>query len=49
VHRALSLMEQGKLDCKSLITHHFPLKEINQALTVFRERREDAIKVVVHP
>ncbi len=49
VHRALSLMEQGKLDGKSLITHHFPLNEINQALNTFRERRENALKVVVHP
>jgi 2-desacetyl-2-hydroxyethyl bacteriochlorophyllide A dehydrogenase len=49
VRRALSLMEQGKLDAKSLITHHFPLAEINRALDTFRERRENALKVIVHP
>ena len=49
VHRALSLMEEGKLDGNALITHTFPLEEINEALTTFVERRHDALKVVVHP
>jgi L-iditol 2-dehydrogenase len=49
VHRALSLMEEGKLDGNALITHTFPLEEINEALTTFVERRNDALKVVVHP
>ena len=49
VHRALSLMSQKKINGSALITHTFPLKEINKALTTFTERREGAIKVVVHP
>jgi L-iditol 2-dehydrogenase len=49
VHRALSLMSQKKIDGNALITHTFPLKEINKALATFTERREGAIKVVVHP
>ncbi len=49
VHRALSLMAQGKIDGKSLITHTFPLKEINEALRTFVERLDGALKVVVHP
>ena len=49
VHRALSLMTEGKINGKSLITHTFPLEEINEAFTTFVERREGALKVIVHP
>jgi L-iditol 2-dehydrogenase len=49
VHRALSLMAQGKLNGKSLITHTFPLEEIKEAIDTFVERRDGAMKVVVHP
>jgi L-iditol 2-dehydrogenase len=49
VHRALSLMQEGKINGRALITHTFPLEEINAALTTFVERRSDALKVVVHP
>jgi L-iditol 2-dehydrogenase len=47
-HRALSLMEEGKINGKALITHTFPLENINEALATFAERRDDALKVVVH-
>lgn len=49
VHRALSLMAEGKIDGKPLITHTFPLKKINEAIETFVERKEGALKVVVHP
>jgi L-iditol 2-dehydrogenase len=49
VHRALSLMQEGKINGSALITHTFPLEEINAALTTFVERSGDALKVVVHP
>jgi len=49
VHRALSLMQEGKINGRALITHTFQLEEINAALTTFVERRSDALKVVVHP
>jgi len=49
VHRALSLMAEGKIDGKPLITHTFPLKEIKEALETFVKRKEGALKVVVHP
>lgn len=48
-HRALSLMEAGKIDGQTLITHTFPLEKMNEALATFVERRGDALKVVVHP
>jgi L-iditol 2-dehydrogenase len=45
--RGISLARQGKLDLASLITHRFPLEEIQRAFHTFRERIGDAIKVVV--
>jgi L-iditol 2-dehydrogenase len=49
VHQALALMEQGKIRANDLITHTFPLTQINEAIETFVERRDGAIKVVVHP
>jgi len=45
--RAISLTRQGKLQLKPLITHRFPLADIQEAFHTFRERIGDAIKVVV--
>jgi threonine dehydrogenase-like Zn-dependent dehydrogenase len=42
-------MAEGKIDGKHLITHTFPLEEINDAIDTFRERKGGALKVVVHP
>jgi len=44
-----TLMGQGKIVGKPLITHTFPLEEINEALATYVERRDGAMKVVVHP
>jgi 2-desacetyl-2-hydroxyethyl bacteriochlorophyllide A dehydrogenase len=49
VSQALSLMAQGKITPKDLITHRFPLSRIREAIDTFVERRDGAIKVVVHP
>jgi len=48
VGRALSFMRQGKITGMPLITHHFPLEEIHQAFKTFRERIDDAMKVILH-
>jgi len=49
VHQALALMTQGKVNGEALITHTFPLGEINKAIDTFAERRDGALKVVVNP
>lgn len=49
VHQALALMTQGKVNGEALITHTFPLDEINEAIDTFVERRDGALKVVVNP
>ncbi|MDK2897406.1 MAG: L-iditol 2-dehydrogenase [Candidatus Atribacteria bacterium] len=49
VGRALSIMAQGKIDLSPLITHSFPLEEIDKAFDTFVNRVDNAIKVVIHP
>ena len=47
VHRAAALMTQKRFDAKLMHTHTFGLEELPTAFKYFRERIEDAIKVVV--
>src|SRR5262249_30123200 len=47
--RALALAAQGKLRGAPLVTHRFPLDEINEGFRVVRERIDDPIKVVFCP
>lgn len=49
VPQALSLMAQGKVTPRDLVTHTFPLEAIGEAIDTFAQRREGAIKVIVHP
>src|SRR5205085_10535913 len=46
VRRALSLTAQGKIRGRDLVTHHFPLEEINTGFRVLREREGHPIKLV---
>lgn len=46
-HRAAALMAQKRFDAKLMHTHTFKLDEVPTAFKYFRERIEDAIKVVV--
>ena len=43
----LSLIEQGKLNTTALITHTYPLREIEKAYELFEGRRDGVIKVAV--
>ena len=49
VKRALSLAAQGKIRGRDLVTHHFPLEQIQEGFRVVRERDGDPIKVVFVP
>ncbi len=49
LERAIPLMADGRLKMKPLITHVFPLDEINAAFETFIQRKGGAIKVVVKP
>lgn len=46
-HRAASLMAQKRFDAKLMHTHTFPLEEVPTGFKYFRERIDDAIKVVI--
>lgn len=43
----LRLIEQGKLDTTPLITHRFPLSEIENAYRIFENRLDGVIKVAI--
>lgn len=45
----LRLIAQGQLDTTPLITHTFPLQQVEQAYRLFEERREGVIKVALKP
>jgi L-iditol 2-dehydrogenase len=47
--RGLELIARGAVDLSALMTHHFPLEQFAQAWTTFVERREGAIRVMLHP
>ena len=47
--RGISLLADGKVDLKALLTHRFPLEKISEAFDTFVERKSGAIKVVVNP
>ena len=43
----LQLIAEGKLDTRPLITHTFPLREIEKAYEVFENREDGVIKVAI--
>ncbi len=43
----LSLIEQGKIDTTPLITHRFPLREIEEAYRIFENKLDGVIKVAI--
>ena len=49
VSRLLPLVESGRLDPTEIISHRLPLAEAVRGYTLFAERREDALKVVLAP
>src|SRR3972149_1454104 len=47
--RANVLMHKGLVDVRPLLTHPLPLSEFARAWEIFRDRREGAIRVLLHP
>lgn len=43
----LQLIEQGKIDTTPLITHRFPLSDIEEAYCIFENRLDDVIKIAI--
>ena len=45
----LGLIEQGKIDTTPLITHRFPLSDIEEAYRIFENKLDGVIKIAVYP
>jgi L-iditol 2-dehydrogenase len=46
---SISLIAAGRVDVKSLVTHHFELHEVPEAMEFVHEHKDQVIKAVVHP
>ena len=44
----LNLIEEGKIDTTPLITHRFPLNEIEEAYRIFENKLDGVIKVAIY-
>lgn len=47
--RSLDLMASRRFDATKLITHHLPLDDIETGFRILEEKKEHALKVLVHP
>lgn len=47
--RSLALLSMGRLQAKPLITHHYPLEQVNDGFDTFTGRKEGALKVIIQP
>ena len=47
--RVLAMLSAGTISVKPLITHHFPLEQVNEAFDTFVQRKGGALKVIVEP
>ncbi len=45
----LQLIEAGKIDTTPLITHRYPLKDIEEAYRIFENKLEEVIKIAIIP
>lgn len=45
----LRLIKDGKIDTTPLITHRFPLNEIEKAYDIFENRKDGVIKIAIEP
>ena len=44
---AMRWISEGRIDLSPLITHRFPLKDIQEAYETFRDKKDEALKVLV--
>lgn len=45
----VDMIAQGSLNVQGLITHAFPIDQIHEAFDTFVNRKDGAVKVVIHP
>lgn len=49
MRRLMEMVKNGRLDLKPLLTHSFPLAQIEEAYELFGGRRDGVIKVAIRP
>jgi threonine dehydrogenase-like Zn-dependent dehydrogenase len=49
MRRLIEMVRWGKLDLTPLLTHRFPLEQIDEAYRLFSERRDGVMKVAIVP
>lgn len=47
--KVLNLIAKGAIDAEAMVTHRFPLENYAEAVELFADRRENAVKVVIIP
>jgi threonine dehydrogenase-like Zn-dependent dehydrogenase len=47
--RLMSMVRSGRLDLRPLITHRFPLKDIQKAYKLFSDRADGVMKIAITP
>ena len=47
--RANDIMKSNLVDILPLITHHMPLSDFRRAWELFQNRKEDCIRIMLHP
>ncbi|MFD0710279.1 alcohol dehydrogenase [Paenibacillus sp. GCM10027626] len=47
--KLVKLIENGKIDLRSLITHRMSLNEVQEAFKLFEQRTEQVIKIAIRP
>jgi len=47
-HCVLRLIQNGAIHPETLITHRFPMKELQKGMLIMKDKKEDYIKIMVH-
>jgi len=45
----MALVQAKRVDVKSLITHRFPLEQMDEALRTMKEKRDEVMKILIFP
>jgi threonine dehydrogenase-like Zn-dependent dehydrogenase len=49
MRRLIEMVRSGRLDLRPLLTHRFKLADLNEAYTLFGDRRDGVMKVAITP
>jgi threonine dehydrogenase-like Zn-dependent dehydrogenase len=49
MRRLMEVIAQGRVDLRSMVTHRFPLDEIEQAYELFADQRDGVLKIAITP